>query len=162
MKTQRTSLSDYLYDRLLWPILKIFWEPFSKKRSHWWHWKTFWGGQSPERHVTVIGKNVKNRDTFWTMLTQTNFVWKNVVILKPVGDEIKDAHFYQVGYIENREKIEHIEICSILIPIGQAVGLLVGPNDITFFAINANNRQQISLKIINETTKNKLKNILLL
>lgn len=162
MRTHQASLSDYLYDRLLWPILKIFWEPFSKKRSHWWHWKVFWGGQSEEKHVTVAGKNVKSRDTFWSMLIQTNFVWKNVVILKPDGDKIKNVNFYQIGYIENRAEIEHIEICSILIPLEQEVGLLIGPNEVTFFAINADNHQQISLKIIGETTKSELENVLLL
>jgi hypothetical protein len=137
-------------------LLKIFWEPFSKKKSHWWHWRKF--DQSKVRHeLNVEGySDAQPRDTVIQNLVQTNFKWQHVLILEPDTDGLNK--YYQIGFLEPKSGI--CQKCSLVLKGLTAV--LVGPNDVLFFAVSLKSGKCIQLKIVGITIKNKLKGIKLI
>jgi len=113
-------------DFALEPLLKIFWEPFSKKQSHFWRWKRYSG--YIENTLTIRGiASEKPRNSFWSNFWQSNFGWKNVVIIKP-----ETKKFYQIGFFDKVTNDK--KLCSCLVK--GDVGLLAGSNDVEFFAID--------------------------
>lgn len=151
------------FDDWLWPIIKIIWEPFSLKRSHWWHWRPY---QGPAQFRQRLAGNLaaKARRGFWSTLIQTNFAWTQVAIIEP--KEYTGA--YQVGFCgpeisspQASERWYQGQLCAMIIEGPSA--LLVGSGDLYYFAKAYPNGQPIELKNLAITTKTKLtKNVILL
>jgi hypothetical protein len=126
------------FEWFLWPFLKILWEPFSKKRSHWWHWKSV-NIEIPEGYGVFVRMNpfAKPRDTFWSNLIQTNFGWKKVVIIEPINPVPHNGN-YKIGFINSRE-FTNQKICEFLVRDGTKVALLCGPNHFEVFGVDEYN-----------------------
>lgn len=131
-------------------FLKIFWEPFSKKRSHWWNWKTLHRDIYLPHCARMAGnRDAKNGNSKFSNFFQTNFVWKRVVIMTPWDRRIP----FKIGFISRIEREK--KICDIRNKPGQLIGVLVGPDDVEFFALDSQGGQ-LELRVIEFTTKNDL------
>lgn len=142
MKSAKFSFWDYT----LWPLLKIFWEPFSKKRSHFWHWQVYNGpiDLNPSKgYCAVVEKDplVKNRRSFWANLWQTNFGWKRVALL--CHTEPRPLRFHLGFYNSDKQQKE---ICWLILTGYTAV--LKGNEDTIFFAVDADTLKQLPLDIV--------------
>lgn len=135
MKKLKTYPSHWL-DIILWPILKIIWEPFSKKESHFWHWSNY----KPRLDLviaTVYGDHrAGKRNGFISNLIQTNFSWQKIAILKPNTEKE-----YQIGFMSDEGDVSKSQVCSIILH-GECAAL-VGPYDVKFFAISYPEAEQI-------------------
>jgi len=125
----------HLLDWLLWPILKIMWEPFSVKGSHWWHWRAYaFPADAAPLALEIKGDREAHDDAgAWQNFYQRNFGWQEVAILKAFdinGNMIKN---FRIGFISNIK----CEICSVI--ADSNVGVLIGPKNIRFFAVDENN-----------------------
>lgn len=143
----------HIFDYLLWPIIKLVWEPFSLKRSHWWHWKKFLYTQRG-RLITskVIGnKKAKNRDTFWSNLIQTNFGWNETAVIEPIAYTDK----YQLGFFETDKYGKKFPQTCTLVLRGK-IAILRGPKDIEVYAFTYPEHRPLVVKVINELPKNTL------
>jgi len=130
----------HLFDFILWWIIKLLWEPFSLKRSHWWHWVI--KPLPPNcRPLTVNGGGDDlERNTKWRNFWLTNFGWRKVVLITPCiinenGFMFWYNGYYQIGWNQSdnpKFKANEFERCAI---IQQGIiGLLVGPGAVNFFA----------------------------
>ena len=145
----QTSPISWL-DWALWPLLRVVWEPFSKKRTHWWHWLTYVGQiQDP---IVVQGRpNEEDRSSPWQNFFQTNFGWKDVVVVKPVNYRGR----WHIGFSTQQENGRVTQYCSVLFNEQEKVASLVGPTNTTFFAFTQKG-MPIKLEVLQETTKDKL------
>lgn len=150
----RTEPKQGLLYKVIWFLLKLLWEPFSLKRSHWWHWQL---RDLPEnaKKLTVKGDGVsEERNSFWSNFWQSNFGWQKVVILAPTkSQKIKGLEFHVDSFCYVQENIgpflfgwnqdgnkkfqdNKFEICTIVQNIPPRFGVLVGPRDANFFAFD--------------------------
>ncbi|MFA5000103.1 MAG: hypothetical protein WC545_01985 [Patescibacteria group bacterium] len=145
----------HILDVTLGLILKIIWEPFSQKKSHWWHWQRvgFFGKIAiTESGLTVTAEadeNAKAADKGWDNFWQRNFGWKKIAIIavfepnniiaeensqldlkKFFEQETKLAKNFRIGYIDG----EKVELCSLL--LDKPTGVLIGPRDCKYFALD--------------------------
>jgi hypothetical protein len=123
-------------------ILRIFWEPISKKRSHGFQWVPFDGELDLMRGVVAVTGSLeaKDRDTFWRNFWETNFGWNEVAVIRINNTLLgfdKKFKSFRVGLIAEGKK----EICEINFKPEQKVGLLIGPEEVRFFAIDENGEQ---------------------
>jgi len=147
----------HILDWLLWPILRLIWEPVSRKQAHWWHWRKYYFV-----HIEMIevagDPMVKPRNNIWNNFWQSNFAWHEVVVFKVVNQDGSDyIGTYQIGFYSKTEKRR--QLCSILLT-GQCACLL-GHFSTNFFVIADQNRRA-SLKIIKITKKECLESNILL
>ncbi len=119
-------------DLVFWPTLKLVWEPFSLKKSHWWHWLPYEGVLPNHEYCLTVGGDpkAKKADDFWPNFYERNFGWQKVALLHVYDDKGRLAEDYHLGYSLGAKK----EICSLLLSHG--VGALLGPEPTTFFAID--------------------------
>jgi hypothetical protein len=139
-----------LYDWTLWPLLRVVWEPFSKKRSHWWHWRTYTG----QIHNSVVAKGhpkAIDRSIAWENFYQTNFGWNDVVVLRPVDYN----GLWHLGFSAKQDNGQLTQYCAIVFEGQKKIAALVGPYDITFFAVSPEG-PSIKLEITQVTTKSEL------
>jgi hypothetical protein len=137
----------HILDFILWPILKLLWEPFSIKQSHFWHWMNY---SNAVQYKTLIPTDPQAipRNSLWKLFIYTNISWEKCVILKPKNFNTNTR--YQVGFINGRENKK--QLCSII--LNTEVAVLCGPYPTHFFAIDYNAKQVIELEILKETKKN--------
>jgi len=130
---------QHFLDRFLWPLLRLIWEPFSKKRSHWWHWKNTNLIYAEKNSTLTIKGNPSagSRSGFWRNLWQTNFGWKSALIIKP-----KLSTKYKVGFFDHKEA----KICSII--MDGEIALLEGSDPVNFFAFSYPENEPIQLEIV--------------
>ena len=163
----RTNPSNWK-DAVLWPILRVLFEPFSRKQSHWWHWRKIDPGAWPRNSIRPIlnippgelDLTARERTGPWSRFWQTNFGWRKVVIVRP-GDwdwttwnEQKHSQPYQVGFFLPGHG--HGYICSVVIK-GTPCALLLGPRPVDFFAIYPDiPYRQVHLRIAGFSTKDQL------
>jgi len=141
VKTKPKHWLDFIF----WPILKICWEPFSKKRSHFWHWLEY--PNIPQKTLTIRGiKKEKPREGFWPNFWQTNFGWKNVVVIEP-----HTKGLYNIGLWD--KTFGRKQLCSCLCK--GRIGLLIGPSDVEFFALDKKG-DYCDLIFVESTTKKEL------
>jgi len=141
----------HVFNFILWWLIKLVWEPFSLKRSHWWHWQI---KPLPEGSKPIVVKgdsNEKERATKWLNFSLTNFGWQKVVLLgtykvvssdKAVNQQgDKMCYFditcksYQIGWNQksnSKFKANEFEVCTIV--QNGIIGLLVGPGETNFYA----------------------------
>jgi hypothetical protein len=132
----------HIFDIIIWPIIRIFWEPFSLKRSHWWHWRKY--DKEITDTVTVNGdQKAQPRNNHWQDLIQTNFLWKKSIVLKPNKNTP-----YHLGFISKHEN--KCQICSIVLQ--GPVGLLLSPHKVEFFAVSTG-ENPIHLEVIGYMAK---------
>ncbi len=144
-----------ILDLFFWPVLRVFWEPFSRKNSHWWHWVDYHGEIiSPlivKAPTEVAGE--KSRQTRWDNFYQTNFGWQTAVVVEPVDHK----GFYRLGFVSKSEGRQ--QYCAILLT-GSAAAL-VASEEVKFFALDYFGCQ-VPLKVVRFCPKSKLdKNIVL-
>jgi hypothetical protein len=136
---------------ILCPILKIVWEPFVKISSRGWHWLEF-DQTKIERSLSVKGyPDAKRRDTAWQNFIQTHFQWQHVVILEPETDDTDKE--YQIGFYEPKSGV--CQKCSLV--LRGLTGVLVGPDDASYFAVSLKSGKFLKLNIVDTTTKRKFK-----
>jgi hypothetical protein len=137
----RKAYPRHWLDFVLWPFLRIVWEPFSKKQSHWWHWRPY-AGDIPEKCFTdfVSNSDAKSGNHGLASLWQRNFGWKTVVMVRVDGGTENSEYLF--GFEIN----EHREICSMVLR-NFGAGMLVGPDPVRFFAISCADKKPVSLKI---------------
>jgi len=139
-------------DFIVWPFLRIFWEPFSGKRSHWWHWQMYFGVILPS--FDIPRNPEAGERALWTFspsnLRQTNFEWKWTVVMQPVDY----AGQYQVGFIAQEGAHYKQELCALVLE-GMSAGL-IGPYDLTFFAVSYPEGTPIRIQVVNIVRKDEL------
>lgn len=134
--SQPANLLDFVF----WPLLKLFWEKFSRKQSHWWHWRTYRGTIGELLHVA--GDNRLNSHDWWHgIFLGTNFTWQQVVVLKAV-----DPVVYQIGFCGR----DICQLCSV--QVNGVVALTIGPDDADFFGITADG-QPVPLQELYRSTR---------
>lgn len=130
-------------DIVLWPILRVLWEPFSRKQSHWWHWRRVDNRVMIRAHSSiVVPRHSTSREgrSFWGNFFQRNFGWKHVAILTPSNPKYRyRIGFYRRGHFHERQ------LCSIILRGPCAV--LIGDEDINFFAVDAYGGDQLELDL---------------
>ena len=164
-------------DWIVWPLLKIFWEPFSLKKSHWWHWRkmepcdllnaSLGDLKTATAHADRLAKPA---ESLWDNFYQRNFGWKKVAILMAFenGNEEKKprtsqdierqvfnqenniAKNYRIGYIEVLKESVKIELSSI--KINGAAAVLIGPNNCSYFALDEDGRA-LNCRLLDYTSK---------
>jgi len=137
LKTSKLHIEAILF----LPLIMLLWEPFSKKRSHWWNWSKY----NNEIGKGVLVKAEKNNHPLtnvWHLIVELNFRWKKLVIFEP--ENYKGE--YQIVY-GNNEK----EICSVILK--GKVACLVPSSDTVFTAMKYPNGEELQLKIIGYTDK---------
>lgn len=139
----------HIFDYILGPILRIIWEPFSIKRSHFWHWQRY---DNEINSATTVLPDVtaSPRYNLWLKLWQTNFGWEKVVILQP---ESYDGN-YQIGFTSVEGEEGKTELCSLILK--GKIAVLVGPYELSFFAISFPPKKALILQNVLTTTKDKL------
>lgn len=81
-KTFLKTTKFHIETIIFWPLIYLLWEPFSKKRSHWWNWSKYTKGIS--KGLLIKGRRGnKTRNNLWDKLILTNFSWRECVILRP-------------------------------------------------------------------------------
>lgn len=145
----------HAFDFVLWPLIAFFWEPFSKKHAHWWHWRNY-SGQVIKELLAPGDSNAGNRTSgFWANLYYTNFGWTSVLVLEPVGYSGK----YQIGFRSDEGKSVRTQLCSLI--LGGQTAVQLGPVETEFFAVNEQG-EPIELRSVTLTTKKKLRGITLI
>lgn len=135
---------QHFLDRFLWPLLRLIWEPFSKKRSHWWHWRDS-DSIAIQTCLEFRGNSLANsRSGFWNNLWQTNFGWKSALIIKP---ELSTK--YKIGFFNHKGA----KICSII--MDGEIALLEGPDPVNFFAFSYPENEPIGLEIVKNNVPKK-------
>jgi hypothetical protein len=118
---------------VLWPFLKVSWELVSKKRSHWWHWKSYKGEVDMSMCVLdQFDSKAKPRTTPWSNLWQTNFGWKLCVVMEP-----HERIPFRIGFVTS----DKTELCSVLVKNHLWVAALSGPDKCSFFALDERGKQ---------------------
>lgn len=140
----------HLFDVIFWWLIKLVWEPFSLKRSHWWHWQMRILPESASP-LEVTGDELDiPRNTKWRVFFLTNFGWHKVALIAPVEPRMSP---YQVGWNQAcnpKFKENEFEICTIALCSG--ICLLVGPGKTNFFGFDMDGNP-IELKVAWYTTK---------
>ncbi|MCU0680383.1 MAG: hypothetical protein MUF50_03735 [Planctomycetes bacterium] len=146
-------------DIFLWPLLKIFLEPFSNRIAHSWHWTKV----SQKDYESQIGlslnvnqlervpgfKKSKPLKNYWNEVWHRNFIWQRVAILAP-----ENGDHYHLAYMEDKEEAK-INICKLIFK--ERIGILLGPDDAWYFGIKPDTKEIIKLDLLEKTTKNKVK-----
>ena len=147
-KTTKFHIEDYLF----LPLIKLFWEPFSGKRSHWWNWSNTKNTFSKSVHIEGE-KSLHPLNNLWNVLVELNFRWNKLVILQPVNYRGE----YQLAYSNSKYK----EICSIVLE--DQVACLINHEDTKYSGFSYPKGKEIQLRIVGYTYKKKLqKDILFL
>lgn len=151
----KTQPDQVLYS-ILWFLLKLLWEPFSLKRSHWWHWQKVNLGRDIKPLIVEGDKTSLDRNTAWRNFWQTNFGWQKVAVLEVANCVwCHEGQFYvpfQIGWGEvNGKSKKQLEICSI-VHLEPILGLLLGPSDVNFFAFDLEGRP-VELRLLKVITK---------
>ncbi|PKN02875.1 hypothetical protein CVU76_02515 [Candidatus Dojkabacteria bacterium HGW-Dojkabacteria-1] len=140
LKTSKFHIEAILF----LPLIMLLWEPFSKKRSHWWNWSKY--TKKIEKGVFVKAEKSNHPLTnVWHLIVQLNFKWKKLVIFEAENYQGE----FQIVY-GNREK----EICSVILK--GKVACLVPSSDTVFTAVKYPNGEELQLKIIGYTDKYRL------
>ncbi|MFA5184302.1 MAG: hypothetical protein WC456_02130 [Patescibacteria group bacterium] len=147
----KTKPSHWL-DIVFWPLLRFFWEPFSVKQSHWWHWLPYQKPLPDDNDCLTLAADpvAKRADKFWPNFYERNFGWQKIALLS-VYDNGRLAGNYRLGYSCGTKK----EICSIL--LNRGVSVLIGPTDTAFFAISQDGRP-LQVQLRGYVNRQKLKN----
>jgi hypothetical protein len=134
-------------DALFWPIIKTVWEPFSLKRSHWWHWINY--DQIPNNLLSIQpDEDAKPRHAgIRYNLIQTNFGWKKVAVLKPK----KYSGKYQCGFVSQEGSKYKTQLCTVILQ--GPVAVLLSPYGFNFFAKSYPENNLLDLELIQVTTK---------
>ena len=150
---------------LLICLIKVIFEPFSLKRSHWFSWIK---DELSERDIKDFPKllvpgssKAKPRNTELKNFLYTNFIWKEAAIVEPVDEEVTE---YQVGI--TREYDKKIMYCSVVLSRDMAngqVAVLQAADEVEFFGFTYPERKPIKLRLVKEgISKWELKEIPLL
>lgn len=117
MKTE----PKHFLDLTLGLILKIFLEPFSRKKSHFWHWRDY----------SAYRQDILNSGKFLSFPADHKAGKKTLIrlvaIRTPSAYWAKD---YRVGYICG----ERCKLCSLI--LNEPVCLLLSDQEIKFFAVD--------------------------
>lgn len=151
MKSAKFSWWNYT----LWPFLRIIWEPFSKKRSYFWHWQPY-SGEVTCYHWIIVKNDgsIKDRLSRWDNFWQTNFGWRRTMVFSPLKKDRQRFHGkYHIGF--TNEITGQNEICWL--ELSGHVAVLTGNADVRFFAVDAADLTSIELKSHGEVLKNGLK-----
>ncbi len=134
-----------MFLNLFHKLLRLFWEPISKKESHWWNWIKYEGQIDPSLCLTIEGdKNSKPRVNFITNLIRTNFTWNKTVVLEVQSDFDKKINIGLISKEENK-----IQLCNIPLDTNKQYAFLLGFYPFTYFAIDEVGEQiKISFKKI--------------
>jgi hypothetical protein len=148
-------------DVVLWPLLRLLWEPFSKKQSHWWHWRPY-EGTVPEnfREYMEGDGTARPRKGILGNLIQTNFGWKKVAIL---GHSNHYGHpiLYQLGFTSTENGVRKKELCTVV--LNDYCAALLGPSPTEFFAVSYPEGNPIPIDLVVVSRKDHLpRNVVLL
>jgi hypothetical protein len=125
---------------LFYPFLKIF-ESFTRRRSSFWNWHPY-SGHIKDAIFVNGDKNLKKKPrSLLEALTQyqPNFEWQRVLILR---SEFPNHDIpYKVGFISSGG---YQAICDI--EVMGACAVLIGPDDVQFFGVNAKTGEEIDLR----------------
>lgn len=142
----------HILDVVLWPILRVLWEPFSRKQSHFWHWKPFEGSiPEPFQEYVDPDKGARPVDGWWTEFWNTNFGWKKVVIFRPANPAKK----YHLGFMRREGNgVARKEICTCV--LDGACAAAVSPYNTKYFAVEYPHGPAIPLDLVRVTVRHML------
>lgn len=137
------------WDVLFWPVLRLVWEPFSRKNSHFWQWEHYNPPSFVKPHFLQPESGAIARTDLWSNLYQTNFIWQKVAIITPDNKETP----FRVGYV-NGSGQEGGRLCTIVLT--QPFAILCDPQGIGVFVLDESLGRQIPLKHVLYSEKWKL------
>ncbi|MFA5126678.1 MAG: hypothetical protein WC465_01585 [Patescibacteria group bacterium] len=130
-----------IWDVILWPLLTWSWSKLTGgKVSYGWHWRPYRGqiGQV----VRVAGdSSLSLHDWRHGVFWGTCFSWRTVALLCPTQRVV-----WHVGFRGR----SGCQICSL--EINGAAALLIGPEEVDFFAVSADG-QPLELKQVSYSTR---------
>ncbi len=138
-------------DKIIWPILRAVWEPFSKKKVHWWHWKNYKGDIGNAIKLDGDRNTSPRHASIWKNLYFTNFSWSRCAVLKPKNY----TGLYKRGFRAEEGGLIKTELCNVLLS-GTHAGLVVGPSDTEFFALSYPDNALLELELLEITNKHDL------
>ncbi|MBL7022141.1 hypothetical protein ISR92_02400 [Patescibacteria group bacterium] len=159
LKTHPKHCLDYL----IWPLLKLFWEPFSKKESHFWHWRKY---NTPISKIrgTLIPADFNahsRRGGILRLLWETNFGWQKIAILEPANYEGLYQIVYSAQEISSLNQLcIYQEKCSLM--LRGKVAVQIGPQDTYFYMISFPEGYLLEQKLPVLIKKEKLRDIILI
>lgn len=136
------------WDRVWWLL-----NPLLEKKSLWYHWVPYASG--PRSFLKVFGDPKAGHE-------QKD--WNTAVILQPMHrvdspgaipyeGAIPYVGAYRIGF---RNFAGVLKICAVIIPAMQKVALLVGPEDVEFFAVAVWTSRPLELESIERTMRDLL------
>lgn len=146
-----SSYPTHVLDYLLWPVLRLVWEPLSKKRSHFWHWAPF--KQSvPDSYYARVDPDLRARprDGWWSTFWNTNFGWRKVAVLRSPFPKRR----YRIGFVSREGGVAKREVCACVVKGNCAV--LIVPHRVEFFAVEHPGGHPIPLDLARVTVKSLL------
>ena len=145
-KTDR-KLAWYWYP--LWFLIKAVWEPFSRKRSHFFMWdKKTLTKEHLEKcpPLTILGNPLAEaRGDPWSNFQLTNFGWKQTVKIRP--DPKEKAIDYVVAFTR---EYDGVTMYSMLVMRGSSA-LLLGPEDINIYGLTPGTHEPVKLMIVHNS-----------
>lgn len=130
----RDTSTQHWLNWVLWPILRIILEPFSKKQSHGWHWVELPKELIPEEeyYIHFKGDPAAKKDTGrWSSFWLKNFGWQTVAFISP-QERTKP---YRIGFRTTfMGELDEIKICTIICL--RSVSTLIGQNHVDLFALS--------------------------
>lgn len=145
---------EHALDRLLAPPLRVLWEPFSRKNSHFWNYfDCEWPILEHEPLEVMPDENARERYVNrWSMFWATNFADPKVVVIEPVdhSERYQIGYFSQVGHLQKTV----IQRCSVILS-GQ-FGLLLTNRTVYVWAESFEDKRQIRLQTNDLATRKTL------
>lgn len=134
-----TTSPKHCLDFVLWPVLKIVWEPFSLKHSCFWHWSDYPLHYQLSNTVEFSGSpNAKPCKGPFSTLWQTSFGWKLTAVFEgPAGMD------YHLGFetVKNGKTVR--KTCSIVLRGKCAAS--VGDGDVRFFMVSVDGKTSVPI-----------------
>jgi len=134
-------------DILFWPIIRTVWEPFSFKRSHWWHWLNYDREPKYLLEIPINNQAATRHEGIKNNLIQTNFNWNQAAILKPKDYEGE----YRCGFVGQEGHISKNQVCALILQ--GPVAVLLSPYQIKFFAESFPDKNPIELELFEVKSK---------
>lgn len=127
----RPTLPRHVLDFLFWPLLRPIWEKLlgSRKNSHFWHWRNFSTLIAYPLNEVPPDTTACSRKNVWANFWESNFHWKECVILAPANN----SGPFQMGYEAREGRTNLRKLCTIV--LDGPFAALRGPDPTIFFAV---------------------------
>ena len=141
-------------DWVLWPLLRLIWEKWlkSRKTSHFWHWRRV--AIAPTETLIIEGDPEAMKITGrLSNFLGTNFSWEKVVILEAL---INESFHLGIRTQSDRGGKGTQLLCSIVLKAGTHFGVLIGAEDVGFYASTVKRQIFVPVRKVGEASRSTL------